>query len=119
MKASLFLVMGIAVVLGGCITIGSGANFRPDGLPKQEYYVGGGVDISYRATERGTAFVVEENSGKLIKTETVTRNSVFQFHIDPIDEDIHMGMKTLGIDPLNVKFNLYFVPDELEAENGE
>ncbi|MCK5000511.1 MAG: hypothetical protein KAS23_13295 [Anaerohalosphaera sp.] len=66
MKASLFVVMGIALFLGGCAAIGPSGSFRPDGLPKQEYYVGGGFMIDYRATENGTAIVVEEKSGKLV-----------------------------------------------------
>ena len=120
MKASLFVVMGIALFLGGCVTVGPSGSFRPDGLPKQEYYVGGGFMIDYRATENGTAIVVEEKSGKLVSTKTLTpAQPTFSFDTDPMDEDVIERLKTIGIDPIDMKFNLYFVPDEQSTEDKD
>ena len=49
MKATLMMITISAMVLGGCATTGMSGAFDKDGLPKQQYYVGGGVDINYRA----------------------------------------------------------------------
>jgi hypothetical protein len=117
MKAILMIITISALVLGGCSTTGMSSAFDKDGLPKQQYYVGGGVSINYRAPGvRGNVYVVEENSRKLIETESLDKLQVYNFNIDTSDEDIHMRLKTMGIDPLNLKFSLYFVPQQQSEE---
>jgi len=117
MKATLMMITISALVFGGCATTGMSSAFDKDGLPKQQYYVGGGVGINYRAPGvPGNIYVVEENSRTLLATESLDKDQVFNFDIDPRDEDIHMRLKTIGIDPLNLKFALYFVPQQQSEE---
>jgi len=86
MKATLMMITISALVLGGCATTGMSGAFDKDGLPKQQYYVGGGVSINYRAPGvPGNVYVVEENSRKLLTTESLDKDEVFNFDIDPIN----------------------------------
>ena len=115
MKAILMMITISALVFGGCATTGMSSAFDKDGLPKQQYYVGGGIGINYRAPGvAGNVYVVEENSGKLLVTESLDKGQVYNLEFS-MDDDVHMGLKSIGIDPLNVKFALYFVPQQ-EAE---
>ncbi len=117
MKATLMMITISALVLGGCATTGMSGAFDKDGLPKQQYYVGGGYHINYRAPGvPGDVYVVEENSKKLIATESLDKEKVFRLNIDTSDEDVHMQLKEMGIDPLNMKFSLYFVPQQQAEE---
>ena len=115
MKAILMMITISALVLGGCATTGMSNAFDKDGLPKQQYYVGGGIGINYRAPGvPGNVYVVEENSGKLLVTESLDKGQVYNLEFS-MDDDDHMRLKTIGMDPLNLKFTLYFVPQQ-EAE---
>ena len=117
MKVTLMMITISALVFGGCATTGMSSAFDKDGLPKQQYYVGGGVGINYRAPGvPGNIYVVEENSRTLLATESLDELQVYNFNIDPMDDDIHMRLKTIGIDPLNLKFALYFVPQQQAEE---
>ena len=115
MKATLMMIGISALVLGGCATTGMSGAFDKDGLPKRQYYVGGGFSINYRAPGvPGTVYVVEVMSKKLIVTESLDIDKVFKLDFDTSDEDVHMALKEMGIDPLNLKFELYFVPQQPE-----
>jgi hypothetical protein len=117
MKATLMMITISTFVLGGCATTGMSGAFDKDGLPKQQYYVGGGFHINYRAPGvPGNVYVVEENSKKLLVTESLDKDKDFSLDVDPKDEDIHMQLKTIGMDPLNLKFSLYFVPQQQAEE---
>jgi len=106
-----------ALVLAGCATTGMSNAFDKDGLPKQQYYVGGGVSINYRAPGvPGNIYVVEKNSRTLLATETLDKVQVYDFSIDPRDDDVHMALKAIGVDPLNLDFALYFVPQPQAEE---
>jgi hypothetical protein len=117
MKAILMMITISALVLGGCATTGMSGAFDKDGLPKQQYYVGGGAVMNYRAPGvPGTVYVVEENSRTLIVTESLDKDKVYNLNIDLKDDDVHMGLKAMGMDPLNLKFALYFVPQQQAEE---
>jgi hypothetical protein len=117
MKAILMMITISTLVLGGCATTGMSDAFDKDGLPKQQYYVGGGFHINYRAPGvPGDVYVVEENSKKLIATESLDKEKVFSLNFDTSEEDVHMRLKEMGIDPLNLKFSLYFVPQQQAEE---
>ena len=123
MKASLFVVMGIAVLLGGCATIGSGGDFRPDGLPKQEYYVGrAGVAFSYEPLCHGHIYIVEENARKIFMTQPVEEDDYFDFDVSDItdlSDDEITQLKSLGIDPANIELSFYFVPVAATASDAD
>ncbi|UCG50233.1 MAG: hypothetical protein JSU94_10660, partial [Phycisphaerales bacterium] len=74
MKATLMVITIPALVLGGCATTGMSTAFDKDGLPKQQYYVGGGLQIHYQAPGvPGNIYVVEENSRTLLITATLDK----------------------------------------------
>ena len=107
------LALALALLLSGCASTGLSGAFDSNGLPKKQYYVGGGYRLNYRAPEmRGTLYLVEAVSSKLILTESLDKLQVFELDIDPRDEDMHMRLKSFGIDPLNAKFEMYFVPGQ-------
>lgn len=117
MKATLMMITISALVMGGCATTGMSGAFDKDGLPKQQYYVGGGVGINYRAPGvPGNVYVVEENTRTLLATESLDKDKVYTFNIDPMDDDVHLGLKAMGMDPLNLKIALYFVPQQQAEE---
>ena len=117
MKAILMMITISTLFLGGCATTGMSGAFDKDGLPKQQYYVGGGFSINYRAQGvPGNVYVVEENSKKLIATESLDKDQVYSFNFDTSNEDVHMRLKEVGIDPLNLEFSLYFVPQQQAEE---
>ena len=118
MRLTLVMVMVSGLFFIGCSGSGMSSAFGEDGLPKQQYYVGGGFHIDYRAQDvGGNVYVVEENSRKLLATKSLRKDEVFDLTLDPRDEETHMRLKGLGMDPLNLKFSLYFVPQE-HAEKG-
>ena len=112
MKTALMMVTILALVLGGCTIVGDSGSFRSDGLPKQQYYVGGGFMIEYEAPSPGTLYVVEKTSVKFIVTKSLDEGEVFELTLDPTDTE---GLEIIGIDPLNVKFCMYFVPAKVTA----
>lgn len=118
-KTALIIVAISAFFLGGCAATGTNGAFRSDGLPKQQYYVGGGFSVDYRARVPGSLFVVEENSGKLLVTKSLGKLEVYNFELDLQDEYILTKLKAAGIDPLNVKFSLYFVPAYPEIQRED
>ena len=117
MKVILMMITISALVLGGCATTGMSSAFDKDGLPKQQYYVGGGAVIYYRAPGvPGTVYVVEENSRTLIATESLDKDKYFRLNFDTSDDDVQKVLKAMGMDPLNLKFSLYFVPQQQAEE---
>ncbi|MCE5185168.1 MAG: hypothetical protein LLF76_03480 [Planctomycetaceae bacterium] len=113
MKTAVLTITVAAIFIGGCASTGPNAAFHDNGIPKQQYYVGGGYKLTYRAPGvRGTLYIVEAVSQKLILTESLDQLEAFNLDIDPREEDMHMRLKSFGIDPLNAKFELYFVPLE-------
>jgi hypothetical protein len=117
MKAALMMITISALVLGGCATTGMSDAFDKDGLPKQQYYVGGGFSVEYRAQRvPGNVYVVEENSRKLIVTESLDKDQVYSFTFESMDDEVQKNLKAMGMDPLNLKFSLYFVPQQQAEE---
>ena len=116
MKTALMMLTISALFLGGCTSTGMNGAFRSDGLPKQQYYVGGGFSINFTAPASGTAYIVEENSGKLLMTQTLDKDQLCGVDIDTREEDTHLRLKSIGIDPTNMKLGLYFVPAQVAGE---
>lgn len=110
MKTALMIVAILALFLGGCATIGMSGAFRSDGLPEEDYYVGGGFSLNYLAHEHGIVYVVENVSGKILITESLKKGSRYQADINPTEDEVHLRLKSIGIDPTNMKLSLYFVP---------
>jgi hypothetical protein len=82
-------------------------SFGFNGLPQEQYRVGGGFDIEYNAPADGTFYLVDQSSGKFVITKDATEGDTFEFSIDSGDMD---EAKAFGIDLEKSKLVLYFVP---------
>lgn len=78
-----------------------------DGLPVDQYLVGGGFEIAYVAPVDGTAVWANKNNGQILMTQTMTAGETFEQSADPTEEDF---MKVMGQDASQVRLVLYFTP---------
>ncbi len=102
--ASGFLLMLLS--LGGCSTS------RPmltDGLPGEEYLVGGGVMINWQASAEGTAYLVEKSSGKIVETRSMKRGDIYDFSIGSASQASEFE-KVFGVKLSEARLLLYFQP---------
>lgn len=109
-KAIMMIGILSIVLVAGCGTVSTSSVFDDNGLPRDRYYVGGGFRLDFGAPAKGTAYVVEEISNQLIGTKSLENDERFEVDIDPREEDVHMRLKSIGVDPVNMKLGLYFVP---------
>jgi hypothetical protein len=111
-------LLGGALTVGGC---GSGKRSPAVRLPDTPRMVGGGMTIEWKAPERGTVYLVEKQSGKIIETRSLEEGETYKFAATSIvqaDEFEQM----LGIKFAKAQFLLYFEPAGAEgsaAEAGE
>ncbi|MBW8015679.1 MAG: hypothetical protein FVQ82_05795 [Planctomycetes bacterium] len=116
MKTSLLIALVLTILIGGCAITGSGSAFDSDGIPKQQYYVGGGFSVEYSTQETGgTIIFADKVSKKTLMTKTMTPNETFEFSQSPTSADFATGLKNVGIDPANMKLSLYFIPHKKTA----
>lgn len=102
------LVVSLLGVLaaGGC---GPGKRSPAARLPDAPQMVGGGMLIEWKAPERGTAYLVEKRTGKIVETRSLEEGEVFSFAATSVvqaDEFEQM----LGIRFSRARFLLYFEP---------
>jgi hypothetical protein len=102
------LVSGLLGVLavGGC---GPGKSASVVRLPDAPQMVGGGMMIAWKAPERGTVYLVEKQTGKIIETRSLEEGEVYSFSATSVvqaDEFEQM----LGIRFSKARFLLYFEP---------
>lgn len=112
---TLVLVIGSLVLLaGGCAThsLGGGSKFDSSGLPQARYYIGTATYIDYTAPKAGTLYFVEANTKTILLMESLEQSEDFEFDTVDLDEDVLMHMEEMGIDPLNCKWAVYFIPAE-------
>jgi hypothetical protein len=112
MQVSRYLIVGllaaIAWTLGGC---GGERSLQPDGLPGEEYLVGGGMMIDWEAPTAGTVYLVEKVTGKIIETRSVDAGDSYSFSVAS-DKQASEFERMLGIKFAEARFLLYFQPDE-------
>jgi hypothetical protein len=112
----LFMIVlaGSVMGLSGCQMLSSGKSNRDQfdygGVPGREFLVGGGYHISYRALVEGDLFLVEEHSNRLLATITLEAGEKHEIKYDVNDDHMISNLKSLGIDPTQAAFKLYFVP---------
>ncbi|MDI9430900.1 MAG: hypothetical protein QM570_04185 [Planctomycetota bacterium] len=109
-RADWLLVVGFSLFLallpGGCRTS------RPmltDGLPGEEYLVGGGVMINWQASAEGTAYLVEKSSGKIVETRSMKRGDIYDFSIGSASQASEFE-KVFGVKLSEARLLLYFQP---------
>jgi hypothetical protein len=111
------LVVSLLGVLatGGC---GAGKPSPVVRLPDAPQMVGGGMMIEWKAPERGTAYLVEKKTNKIIETRSLERDEVYSFAATSVvqaDEFEQM----LGIRFSRARFLLYFEPALAESSATE
>jgi len=111
MKTAVMIMTISALLLSGCAMTGMSSAFDKNGLPKQQYYVGGGFGFDYKATETGIFYIVEKNTGKFVITKSLDAGETFEESINPSDENLMKSLASLGIDTTNMAFSFYFVPN--------
>lgn len=112
---TLVLVIGSLVLLaGGCATnsLGGGSKFDSSGLPKPKYYVGTATYIDYTAPKAGTLYFVEANTKTILLMESLDQSDYFEFDTIDLDDYLVTDLESMGIDPLNCKWAVYFIPAE-------
>ena len=102
-------VFVLVLMVGGCG--GAGRSLEPDGLPGEEYLVGGGMMIDWEAPAAGTVYLVEKVTGKIIETRSVKAGDSYSFAVAS-DRQASEFERMLGIKFAEARFLLYFQPDE-------
>jgi len=105
---ALVLVVSLLGVLaaGGC---GAGKPSAVVRLPDAPQMVGGGMMIEWKAPARGTAYLVEKQTNKIVETRSLEEGEVYSFAATSVvqaDEFEQM----LGIRFARARFLLYFEP---------
>lgn len=110
---SRYLMAGLAIVtmLAFCGCSGPERSLQADGLPGEEYLVGGGMMIDWEAPEAGTAYLVEKMSGKIIETRSLAEGDSYTFSVGSSKQASEFEMM-LGIKFSDARFLLYFQPDQ-------
>jgi hypothetical protein len=110
-------IVAMAVVsILGCASTHTGP-FGSDGLPREKYFVGGGIMINWTAPQDGTAYVVMSAAGesKIIQTQYIMEAGEFDFSMSVDDQEmVDQIEKVLGAKLSEAKFSLYFVPSPKE-----
>jgi hypothetical protein len=89
----------------------TGRSLEPDGLPGEEYLVGGGMMIDWEAPAAGTAYLVEKVSGKIIETRSLNAGDSYSFSVGSSKQASEFELM-LGIKFSEARFLLYFQPNE-------
>jgi hypothetical protein len=107
-----------SILFSGCATTHFGGGPQ---LPANAKIVGGGLSISWTATAKGTAILVEVNSGKIVRTQSLNEGDTFEFDPVALDSIALLNSmfggpgphdnETLASLPKDTHFVLYFVPE--------
>jgi hypothetical protein len=92
----------LLVFLVGCAT-------RLPGFPGARL-VGGGLNIKWEAPAKGTAYLVERKSGKIIETRTLAAREAFTFDATDREDQERVKVQFGNAVPPDGDFKLYFVP---------
>lgn len=102
LKVAVLCVSLISVI--GC-AVSQKTAFGFNGMPKKQYCVGGGLEISYTAPQDGTCYLVDQKSGKFVVTESISEGSTFDFDLSSADPDKYGSL-------IQGNLVLYFVPEQ-------
>ncbi|MCX5644479.1 MAG: hypothetical protein NTZ17_07310 [Phycisphaerae bacterium] len=108
-------LLGGVLLVGGCQSSGRSAAVR---LPHSPRLVGGGMMIEWRTPERGTVYLIEERTGKIIETRSLEEGEVYSFTATSVVQADELE-QMLGIKFSRAHFQLYFEPAGEEGSAGE
>ena len=86
-----------------------------DGGFSKEHYVGGGYEINWTAKEKGTAFLGEETTTKILKTQSLEGGEQFVMSLEGISGEQEFE-SLFGVKLAEAQFSLYFVPESMEEQ---
>jgi hypothetical protein len=101
----------LAFVFAGCSTP---RYLEADGLPGEQYLVGGGLMIDWKAPTAGTAYLVEKTTGKVIETRSLDAGDSYSFSVSSEGQAAEFK-RVLGIELSDAQFMLYFQPADSQA----
>jgi len=99
-------LMIMFLMLGGCRT---NPPLQADGLPGEEFLIGGGMMIDWEAPATGTAYLVEKTSGKILETRSLNQGDSYTFSVTSGGQAADFE-KMLGVKFAEARFLLYFQP---------
>ena len=106
-----FIVVGTVVVLLGLGGCSGNRSLEPDGLPGDEFLVGGGMMIDWEAPSAGTAYLVEKETGRIIETRSLDAGDRFSFSLGSASQ-VESFEEVIGINFSSARLLLYFQPIE-------
>lgn len=106
------VVAGVVMMAVGCSTVGT---WRVANLPSGGRVVGGGFSINWRAPAKGTVYLVEKVSGKVIATQSLDEGEVYEFEVDPGSEAVAFKTAT-GVNLADAQLVLYFKPADKKSD---
>jgi hypothetical protein len=98
--------LAASLFLAGCATRTA---MTSNGLPPDKFLIGGGFKIDWTAPTDGTFIVAEQNTGKILVTESATEDEDVQFTIGD-DEDLATLEKMIGLPMKDVRIQAYWIP---------
>jgi len=105
------LLVTALLLLVGCRT---SPTLQADGLPGEEYLVGGGVMIDWEAPAVGTAYLVEKTAGKIVETRSLNEGDSYSFSVTSGKQASEFE-KMLGVKFSEARFLLYFQPADAKG----
>jgi len=108
-------------LLGGILTVGGCTSSRRPAvvqLPDSPRLVGGGLIIGWKAPERGTVYLIEERTGKIVETRSLEEGDVYSFAATSVVQADELE-QVLGIRFSRARFQLFFEPAGPGSSAGE
>ncbi len=99
-------LMVLFMLMSGCST---NRSLQADGLPDEEYLVGGGMMINWDAPTTGTAYLVEKTTGRIVETRSMQRGDTYDFSIGSTGQAAEFE-KVFGVKLSEARLLLYFEP---------
>ncbi len=102
---ALSLLVGLVIGFAGCRT----PLLRPDMPPAQSKLVGGGLKIEWTAPVKGTAYLIEGMTNRLVETRSLDAGDAYSF--SPAAEGQRIEFERIfGVKLSEARFLLYFRP---------
>ena len=108
-----FCGVGLVFLMFAAAGCESSSRSGESGLFGDEHLVAAGYDINWEAKENGTAYLVEETTNKVLKTESMEAGMRFSFTVAGIDGEAQFEA-LFGVKFSDAAFRLYFIPEGQE-----